>query len=78
MYPEDWLIMNRSYVISAQSPKVKYSAAYSTMRERCLFCRRQLKNPLCALSALASLGVFASLWVANPLKGRIRVSAPLR
>ena len=27
------------------------------------------------LSALASLGVFASPWVANPLKGRIRVSA---
>ena len=27
------------------------------------------------LSALASLGVFASLWVANPLKGRLRVSA---
>ena len=36
MYPEDWLIMNRSYVISAQSPKVKYSAAYSKGRERML------------------------------------------
>ena len=32
-------------------------------------------NSLCVLSALASLGLVASLWVAPTLKGRLRASA---
>ena len=35
-------------------------------------------NPLCVLSALASLGLPTSPWVVGALKGRLRVSAPLR
>ena len=67
MYPEDWLIMNRSYVISAQSPKVKYSAAYSKGRELML-------EPLygCAEEALLRRGASPYGEPEGPSRGRAR------